>query len=705
MSTLILTEKPSVARDFANALNIPARGDGLFSSKEFVITWAIGHLYVPCDPENYEAIFKKWSLESLPILPNQFLYKANKNTKKQLNIVLKILNNKKIKKLIVATDAGREGELIARTILAHSSFSGESYRFWTSDALTPKVINNQMKKLRPLSEFNRLYYAGKARQMADWLIGMNLTRAVSVIYGDLFSVGRVQTAVLSLLVKRKNEINNFKPTPYFSLEGLFNFSNKEIKAKWFNPALKENADWIETKEKVNILISKCDQKDVSVEKAITNRKISHPPHLYSLTELQKQANRSFGFSASKTLSLAQELYEKYKCLSYPRTDSVYLGTSTKDLVDELVTSLREVSPSLFNKFDNNKLSLSNKRIFNDQGLTDHHALIPLAPFSGARRSDQEKIYQLVLKRFCAALSRDYIYDETKIILNCSGELFRTRGKVVIEQGFKEILGEEKDQIIPSLNPNEKGLNISLNSENKETKPPAHYTEASLLHHMGNPSGQLEDKSLRNIFQGHVGLGTQSTRASIIETLLKRIYIKREVRLLIATTKGEHLISFLAQGEYASQLAKADETAKWEASLEEVANGNLSLGKEFVENMKSYTSSCIDELKNSKKLDYKPQKQSENENIDVKTSQSDLGQCPLCKGNMVETNKAFGCENWRSGCNATIWKKMSGKNISQTQVKKIIRTGKSDKLKGFKSKQGKVFDARIILTDKGVSFEF
>jgi DNA topoisomerase-3 len=699
------------------ALGITPKGEGYFSDNNTIITWAIGHLLVPCDPENYDTNLKKWSIESLPILPEQFQYKPNSRTKKQLNIVQKLLKKKEINKVIVATDAGREGELIARTILSHAKFKGESFRFWTSDALTKSVILNQMKNLKPLSNYNRLYYAGKARQVADWLIGMNLTRAVTVQYGDLFSVGRVQTAVLALLVKRKNEIENFKPEPYFNLEGEFDFSGKKLKAKWFLENKKERADWIIKEDLVKSLMEKCHNQPAFVKDYITERKTTPPPYLYSLTELQKHANRLYGFSATKTLNLAQELYEKYKCLSYPRTDSRYLGTKAFDLTSKLIDTFSDEYSKFFNAFDSKKLSKRNYRVFNDKGLTDHHALIPLKEFKGQASSDLGKIYFLVLKRFIAVFSKDHIYDESKIIINCASELFRTKGKVIVEQGFKELLGEEKDLTLPQLKKNEEGININLDSQKKETKPPSHYTEATLLHHMSNPSGHLEDKDLRSVFAGTIGLGTQATRANIIETILKRNYVAREARYLIATIKGEHLITLLNKQKFSGQLTKADETAKWEASLDEISKGSLHLGKGFVDSMREFTSNCISELKTTEKLSYTATEKkkfgnssnaSKSNASKSNTSNSEakvISKCPSCEGNIVENAKAYGCENWRSGCKMTIWKKMSGKRISQSQVKKLLKSGKSDVLKGFKSKQGKVFDARLVLSEAGVGFEF
>jgi len=705
LSTLILTEKPSVARDFAKALEIPARGEGSFSDNSTIITWAIGHLYVPFDPENYDSSHKKWSLEGLPIVPDRFNYRANKRTQKQLNIILKLLKSKNISKVIVATDAGREGELIARTILAHSKYSGPSFRFWTSDALTSQVILDQMNNLKPLKDYDRLYYAGKARQVADWLIGMNLTRAVSVLYGDLFSVGRVQTAVLSLLVKRKNEIENFIPELYNILDGEFNFSGKVIKAKWFNPKLKDKSDWIVKEDDLKSLISKCHKKEAVITSNKTQRKSTATPLLYSLTELQKHANRLYGFSAKKTLSLAQDLYEKYKCLSYPRTDSQYLGRKSFDLATKLINDFSKSDELLFSKLDEKKISVTNRRVFYDEGLTDHHALIPLKKFNGQRSSDHGKIHFLVLKRFAAAFSKDHIYDETKIIIECEKENFKTRGKVIVEQGFKEIVGIEKEFVLPKVNEQDVGQNVSLKPHKKETKPPAHYTDATLLHHMSNPGSQLEDKDLRNVFNGNIGLGTQATRASIIETLLKRQYVNREARNLIATHKGVHLIDLLKKLPFSGQLVKADETAKWEFSLEEMAKGDLELGKGFVDSMKLYTKNCINELKQSDKINYIQKENSSKRVNKSNSSENSIGVCPLCKGDIIENAKAFGCSNWRSGCKVTVWKRMSGKRISAAQVKKLLKNGKTDQLKGFKSKQGKVFDAHLILNESGVNFEF
>ena len=313
MKTLILTEKPSVARDFAKALNVASRGDGFFENSDTIITWAIGHLMELKEPSEYDAKWKSWNLTSLPILPPRLSYKPNAKTKKQLLIVQKQLKRKDLSRIVLATDAGREGELIGRSIINDLKLKTDCYRFWTSQALSPSVINDNMKALKPLSHYDRLYYAGRSRQSADWLVGMNLSRLATIRMGDVFSVGRVQTAVLALIVNKREEIDEFKSTPYFVIQAKFKFSAGELSAAWFNPSKKgENNTQLKTEEEALRVLKNCEGHPAIIKMVSKEKKKKSPPPLFSLTELQKVANKMYGFSAQKTLSLAQTLYEKNK---------------------------------------------------------------------------------------------------------------------------------------------------------------------------------------------------------------------------------------------------------------------------------------------------------------------------------------------------------------------------------------------------------
>ncbi len=439
MKKLILTEKPSVARDFARSLSIPINRNikGHFEGPNYIITWALGHLFSPFKPEEYDPTLKKWSIDNLPILPEPFQYSPIAKTKDQLKTIFKILKRSDLEEIIIATDAGREGELIARIILENAPIQNKNNlsfsRFWSSQALSDDVIQKGLQERKSLKSFDRLYHAGKARQIADWLVGMNLSRAATLKWGDLFSIGRVQTAVLWLLVKRNQERKNFKEEKYWKIQGHFEAENISFTAYWFNPTVKDILKRqhilkeTELKAILKDLKKHKEGKEIAVIKTDKEtEKREPPPPLYSLTDLQQKANRVYGFTAKQTLSLAQELYEKDKCLSYPRTDSQVLGEKNFPLVKNLLNNLKNSYSAYFDKQDASKISLKNKRVFNDSLLTDHHALIPLKVFRGPSQSDKGKIYDLVLRRFIMSFSMDFLFKEnnySKLIYRIIGMLF------------------------------------------------------------------------------------------------------------------------------------------------------------------------------------------------------------------------------------------------------------------------------------------
>jgi DNA topoisomerase-3 len=697
MKTLILAEKPSVARDFASALKVPARGHGYFENQNTIITWAIGHLMELKEPEEYDKKWRTWNLGTLPVLPDRLSYKANSKTKKQYSIVLKQIQRKDIGKIVLATDAGREGELIGRTLINQAKPKASLFRFWTSQALSPSVIKENMNSLSPLSSYDRLYYSGRARQSADWLVGMNLSRLATIKMGDLFSVGRVQTAVLALLVKKRDEIDQFKPESYFILSGKFNFKNGEIRAQWFDPSKKNENTHLRDKKRLDAII-KSSQGKIAIVSQVQKEKKSFPsPQLFSLTELQKVANRRYGFSAKKTLSLAQSLYEKHKCLSYPRTDARVLGTKSFGQVQKLINVFKKDSPEHFKYFDDKKVSLKNRQVFNDEKLTDHHALIPLKNTS--LNGDESKVFDLVLKRFVAAFSKNFEYEETKVVIKVEKENFKARGQKIVCLGWRHLSGGDKELILPAIEKNETGVVIDLKPESKKTQPPPEYTDSSLLQDMINPSRLVDEKELKQVFRGEVGLGTQATRAQIIETLIFRKYIKRNGKSLVALARGQELVKNLKKLPHSGLLTHPEETAKWELDLENISQGQGN-PKDFMLRIRKFVSDCTEEWK-STSFD-KVQRKEERQND--KTQES-IGTCPICKGPVIESPKSFSCKNWRDGCKFTIWKKIAGKKISKNQAKTILKNGKSAPLKGFKSKTGKKFNASLVINDSGVEFSF
>ena len=710
MKTLILTEKPSVARDFAMALGASGRGqDGFIENDQYVITWAIGHLLAPYDPEDYDAAYKKWSLNTLPIIPSEFKFKAQPKTKKQLDVIKRILKRTDIEKLIVATDAGREGELIARLILNEGRSKVKAFRFWTSAALTKDVIHQEMKKLKPLYEYDRLFIAGRARQKADWLVGMNLSRLATIKLNDLFSIGRVQTAVLSLLVERRKAIDTFIPQDYFEFKGKFKFKNGIVSAYWFDPKKKEDEKRQDKRDFFDDLLKKVQNKKAVITVLNETEKTSYPQGLYSLTELQRQANMLYGFSASRTLEIAQSLYEKYKCLSYPRTDSKVMATSSFDMVRGLVFKFKEIYPEHFEKFAGFKVSVKNKTVFDDSRLTDHHGLIPLKDFSGDESSPEGKIFHLVLKRFISNFLENHRYLETDVEITCENNLFKARGKKIIEIGFKALEGRESEEILPEITLNEEGVFGSGEVESKKTKPPFEYTEASLLYDMTNPARLVNESDLKKIFRTEIGLGTQATRAQIIETLLKRNYVERAAKNLKATEKGILLVDRLNDMPKTRELTSVSQTAKLELALQSMAEGETD-DLDFLDKINDFIQTATNEWK---AIEGVPRDKSKPKSYGGKTygpkvpaKFSNLGPCPICGAEIKDFPKSYSCSRWKEGCQFTIWKVVAKKKLSESQVKKLMTDKKTDLIKGFKSKAGKPFEAYLTMNKEGkVEFEF
>jgi len=550
---VILTEKPSVAKDIAKALGHYTQGKDHIKAGEYVIVWALGHLLEIDDGVAPE----KWDLESLPIFPERFLYKA-KNS--HFFAVKKILSQ--AREVIVATDAGREGELIARLILMHSGWKGwdRTYRLWTSKALTPEVVRRELKALKPIREFDSLFWSAIARQHADWLVGINLTRAVSLrARNGVWSVGRVQTPTLALIVKRTIERENFKPQPYFVIKGVFSKDGKVYEGLL---VLKEKEERL-SEEKAKEIVKEL-EKESAGEVVVfqEERKREYAPPLFSLTSLQRKANEKFGWSASKTLAVAQRLYEELKCISYPRTDAQHLSEENKELVKEVLKKLgRE---DLIENVDK-----VGKRVFDDSKLTDHHAIIPLDRLPREANEDDKRLYEVIKNRFFAVFMPAFEYISIKVITKLGKYEFVSHGRKVLALGWREVEPLEETQ--PDLSFLRKGDRVKKEkvlAQKKFTEPPPAYTEGSLLKEMEKLS-----------------LGTPATRASIIETLKERGYVYLKGKSLIATEKGKTLIKFL-EGR---KIIQPEMTSEWEKKLESIYTQRL--GKrgydEFLEGIKGF----------------------------------------------------------------------------------------------------------------------
>ena len=550
---VILTEKPSVARDIAKALGKYTHDKDHIRAGEYVIVWAMGHLLEIDD----SVAPQRWDLESLPIFPEKFLYRAKNSHFFAVKNVLA-----QAKEVIVATDAGREGELIARLILMNSGWKAweRTYRFWTSKALTPEVVRKELKALKPIKEFDSLFWSAIARQHADWLVGINLTRAVSLKAGNgVWSVGRVQTPTLALIVRRTIERENFKPQPYFVIKGVFSKDGRVYEGLL---VFKEKEERL-SEEKAREIVKELEKESTGEVVAFQEeKKREYAPPLFSLTSLQRRANEKFGWSASKTLRIAQRLYEELKCISYPRTDAQHLSEENKELVKEVLKKLgRE---DLIENVDK-----VGKRVFDDSKLTDHHAIIPLDRLPESANEDDKKLYELIKARFFAVFMPTFEYLSFKVITKLGKYEFLSYGRKVLALGWRKVEPLEETQ--PDLSFLRKGDRVKKEkvlAQKKFTEPPPAYTEGSLLKEMEKLS-----------------LGTPATRASIIETLKERGYVFLKGKSLIATEKGKALIKFL-EGR---KIIQPEMTSEWEKKLESIYTQKQGKRgyEEFLEGIKGF----------------------------------------------------------------------------------------------------------------------
>lgn len=586
---LVLAEKPSVARDIARVLGAKRSADGFIEGDKYVITWALGHLVTLADPDAYDDKYKAWRLEDLPMLPEKMKLVVIKQTSKQFRTVSKLMGRADIDRLIIATDAGREGELVARWIMMKAHFKKPAFRLWISSQ-TDRAIKEGFSKLKPAKEYDNLYYSAQARAEADWLVGLNVTRALTCRFNAQLSAGRVQTPTLALIVQREEEILAFKPKDFFTLQAVLKGFLATFRDGKNNTRFSDRA-FVEGIQK------SLTGKNATVSKLEKSAKKQAPPAAYDLTELQRDANKKFGYSAKQTLSLMQSLYERHKVLTYPRTDSRYI---TDDIVATIPERLRAIAQGAYQKAAMTlyRKPLCVKYIVNNAKVTDHHAIIPTEqPANFSKLTfDERNIYDLVVKRFLAVLSEPCEYDEVKVTLNIGQKNFYAKGKSMKKSGWREVYGsssedededaEIKSQSLPELR---EGMTLPvLNTKiiTGKTRPPARYTEATLLSAMENPSKQIEDKKLKAIIETTSGLGTPATRADIIEKLFDNFSIERVGKEIHPTAKGKQLIKIVPP-----DLKSATLTAQWEQQLQNISRGTASM-KKFIGEMREYASELV-----------------------------------------------------------------------------------------------------------------
>jgi DNA topoisomerase-3 len=797
---VVLAEKPSVARDLASFLKATSRCDGYFEGSGYQVTWALGHLVELKEPADYDASLKKWSVETLPFIPKEFALKqrGDKRARQQFAIVKRLFLA--AEGLICATDAGREGELIFRYILTLTGCTRKpTQRLWLS-SLAPQAIRTAFRSLRPLADYDNLYAAAKCRSEADWIVGLNATRNYTVRYGSagiLWSLGRVQTPVLAMIVRRDDEIRTFKPQLFWEL--MTNF--RKVCFRYVG-------DRFEKQQDAQTLLDRVSNHSLVIQTVESKPEKSLPPQLYDLTELQRDMNRRFGISASDTLQSAQSLYEA-RLITYPRTDSRYLSSDMQNEVAGILRQLQSLKPNEVGKLDLQALRFSG-RIVNNQKVTDHHAIIPTGAAAGMLRDREQKVYEAIVVRLIAAFYPPCLKEVTTVDGVAGGVPFRARGVRVVAPGWTELYPRksaeregEDDQRLPDFSPRESGPHEPYIKQG-ETAPPKHFTENTLLGAMDTAGKLVEEAELREALK-EKGLGTPATRAAIIETLLNRQYIVREKKNLVATDLGRYLVAIVRD----RNLKSPELTGEWESKLNRIEAGQIA-PERFMQEIAEYTrgiiqssdETAIDEGKlgdcpqcgqpviagnrafgcsawragcrfvlqptyREHKLDPRqihellqhgvtgePIKLGDGQQfvlsmldsgelVEIPVPQgdeqtrgkssrrttrhrrsagktprangsirpmeektvTDLGPCPLCGAQVVEQKKSFSCSRWRDGCGMTIWKTMSGKRISARTAKTLLRDGKTAVVKGFKSKSGQPFSARLKLHEGKVSFDF
>jgi DNA topoisomerase-3 len=805
---VVLAEKPSVARELASVLGATSRGEGYFEGQGYQVTWAFGHLVTLKEPEDYDPALKRWALETLPIVPEHFGLKLieEKGARKQFAIIKRLFRS--ADEIICATDAGREGELIFRYILELAGCSGKpARRLWLS-SLTEAAIRDAFRRLRPLADYDALYAAARCRSEADWIVGLNATRNYTVRYrsgGVLWSVGRVQTPVLAMIVHRDDEIRTFKPEPFWELLTRY----REVTFKFAGERFAKEEDARTLLERVQghpFIIQGVERKEERVP----------PPQLYDLTDLQRDMNRRYGMSADATLKAAQTLYER-KLITYPRTDSRYLGSDLKGQIPRILDELRSLKPAEIGKLDLGALAYTG-RLIDDKKVSDHHAIIPTGKAPGALAPDAEKVYDAVVVRLIDAFYPACRKEVTSVAGVSNGVPFRARGVRILEPGWtvlyprKEEDRKDDEQDLPAFQAGESGPHEPF-VRRGETTPPKPFTESTLLGAMETAGKFVDDEHLKEALKER-GLGTPATRAAIIETLLQRGYIVREKKALAATDRGRYLVALVQD----AALKSPELTGEWEAKLREIEHGRLD-PRQFMAEIVQYTGAVlrsaeatgVDPARHGDCprcgrpviegrrgfgcsgwrdgcpfvlwREYRGQPLGDEEirellqrrvllrprtfedagavilsltnsgvltEIPVPTGRphrpgtgegrkpvsrrkkpgtrrseratrggarspageeapgkpaAGLGPCPLCGAAVLEQEKSYGCSGWRNGCKFTIWKTIAGKRIGVRAAQALLRRGRSPVLKGFKSKAGRAFDARLKLEQGAVRFEF
>lgn len=676
---LILTEKPSVAKDFAKALGCHF-SKGFYQSEKTIITNCIGHLFKLYEPSEYDSSYKDWN--KLPIIPDKFLYKISDNVKAQAQLIIRLLKEHKNDSILIATDADREGEIIARECLNYAGINdfNKIKRFWVSQALTQEVIIEGIKNAKSLTSYDLLSLQGFARQHSDWLVGINFSRFITINSNKKLPIGRVQTAVLSAIEKLCNEVQNFIPEKYYEYHGTFSDNEKTFTGilylndinKFFPEKLERNVA-LELEKINNLINNKAELKETKTEK-----KTIPAPQLYSLNELQKEAFNKYNLSAAETLNIVQKLYEDYKCVSYPRTPSRVMGEQNVELCLKVFEKLKNADSTLEELYKESYITRQNKRVFNDKLLEAHHALIPLDVLPDMANEKEKWIYNLIKNRFTIAFLEACIKNINTFTLSVKDKTFIVKTSETIQEGWKKYIQkdsentEEEFQEINNINWNQVILK-DIQKKEKFTKPKKLFTEASILSFMENPKDDINQEKLS-------GLGTPATRHTFIPKLQNAGYIKIEKKNILITELGLTLLEAVRTSSI-SAIADISTTTDWEQKLNDDP-------KEFMNNIKVYVKDSI--KKNIK--------------LDIKLSSSGIV-CPICGKEVRKGKLNYYCLGYKEGCLFNIWQKISGANITEKDIKDLCE-GKKTGIKHCINKNGNNFDCRFKLDDnKKIEFIF
>ena len=680
---LVIAEKPSVGKSIANILGAKENNNGYLKGNGYIVSWCFGHLVALASPEQYDEKYKKWNIEDLPIIPEDFLLTIKEDTKTQFNLLKKLMNSSEVDEIICATDSGREGELIFRYVYEKANCNKPIKRLWVS-SLTDEAIKNGFENLKNGEEYYNLYEAGFKRSIADWIIGMNATRFYSSLYNNKINVGRVQTPTLNIIVERENKIINFKKEKYYEI--IIEKDNLKAKTEKIN-SLEESKNILEIIKSNNLI---CDEYK-------SNEKSKSPCKLYDLTTLQREANNIYGYTANETLATLQGLYEK-KIVTYPRTDSKFISNDMENETKEIVNIL-------YNKLEflQNVEPICNiAQVINNDKVTDHHAILPTKlvkdlDFSSLNEKERN-ILNLVIKTLLIATNEKCIFNEIIGVLKSSNDIrLNFSYKNIIKKGYIEIeekfSNKEKDNsTIPTIEQGQSIIDFVTYLEEKETTPPKRFTEDTLLSAMENASNEdYKELDVEDIEKK--GLGTPATRASIIENLVINGYIERKGKSLIPTEKGINTIKIVDE-----QLKSPKLTAEWEVKLQQIEKNNYSPNK-FLDEIIEFTKTIIE----NKNIDENIAKTLKNE-----SKLESLGACPICSKNVYEWEKTFSCED--KNCRFVIFKNSKfftekKAKITKVKVKELLNKGKT-KMKFYSEKANKDYEAYIKLdiTEKYINFK-